>query len=492
MHVLRYFPRTGRDKIHDDPKADAYWQTVFEALDVPPLKERLLLSNQGNWVEESPTKMQPLAKFLSDLSFTSICQFYTSSPETFDTAKGQKIRSTSLFAVAEDMSHLTKDELMYKELQVVMALLQAVAPFSKFFRNRIVLVVSHSAFYSVVSQALNLFTTNDYFEIVNILGMAKSKRAGWSSSIVNMVKNCSHSLNLLGAMSDLERYELTDFKRRMETALNTYKRNVEVKGEKNRQADNATGLMQSIFKELDDFDKMLRRLESILPDLQVFYSISPKIPPQSGRSRLWQFHSGMAFSLFAGREKHESRKINQSSSEVCIAYGGRFDNLIESYRASKKHHTLACGFVLRTSCIVDCISQTVEETDRDLKEDASSSKGTAVVVCSYATSHHKEKFDFATLLWKAGVKTDIITPPINPSKEKEVFAEMKKRGILFAAVVYLKSPGHPMIKLRNFKSHKDPEYNFEAAVEYLAGNQEHGPPERNTAPVLDKLKSKLS
>ena len=494
LQVLRVYPKIGLGESKHLESSESFWKQVFEAVDIPVVKEKQLLSHQGRMLQHCSAKVVPIANFLANVHLSGPGQFYITEQSSHEKLKNLGSKSTSMFVISEDMPQSSERSMIYREVETVMVLLQSMNSFIKFFQNRVVLVVSHSHFYSFVSQALNIQRPNDYFEIVSQLGKYESKRSGWSPSIVNLVKGCSHSLNFLGALCNLDRYEITDFKRRLQTVFTNFQRGVSQKSSANQHLENAAGLLKVIFAYLDQFDELIKKLEPLIPNLQVLYSVSQKMPPNQFTNRLWHFHSGIAFSLFAGREKSESRKVNQSMSEVEIAYGGRFDNLVESYRLSRRAPTFACGFITKVHAIMDFIFQAVELTDFELKEDSDPRKLSSVDVCSYESKTCKQKFEMAYRLWKAGVKTEVIPLPLTQKqdKDKAIFTDMKKRGIGFAAIVSSGLDTVDKVRIRSFKSHKEPEYPLKEAISFLCGSIEGETIERKcNKSILEKLLNKL-
>lgn len=158
---------------------------------------------------------------------------------------------------------------------------------------------------------------------------------------------------------------------------------------------------------------------------------------------------------------------------VEIAYGGRYDNLVQTFQSKETQSSLfACGAVINNFEIFEFIKTYSKEYETFIKTELDIFKGSSVMVASYSDQLSQERFPVACQLWQAGIKAEIFERTLYPS-DTYTFEHFKKSGVSFVILLkqgqYLK---HATLTLKSLRTSKDIEVSLDKCIEIIKEKNE--------------------
>ena len=395
----------------------------------------LYLTKQGILVEMTSDLIKQHSKFISRIENPKL-KIFSIGKNVKDLSRGVTLRSKSIFTIAQEMNPETSEQESHlREAESIQIVMDVMNRFSRFFSSNIIIEISHSHLLSLLANRIGIKTIEEYSVLCRIASddddqptSKKNEQAIW-----NLCKSSQTNVQLVNNFFNLRRLKIEVF-------ISKIKKLFELDFGDNNIVDSIIDNINRVYNLLSNH---------IYNDIEIEFSTSNQI-----FSNL-SFHSGIVFRVLTRKELQGKKQGSRGIVE--LGYGGRFDNMIESYKPQQmSNRTFACAAVVRSSEIQSLI-RSYSEDFKHLHIEIDLHQYMSCVVLSLQDNMSEHIYDVSIELRKNNIKCYSVYAT---SKNMDRLMEHhKKRGISF--VISLKksvsdSPSHNLSPSNNNPSNPSP------------------------------------
>jgi len=420
-------------------------------LDIQSAPGTQLLTSKGALLEMCSDQICPQAKFVSQ-TINGHIRIYSIRRDLKDLSRGLTIRGKSTFSIFSEKLPSTESEDVwsFKEAELLIIAARIMHTFKKYLPGAGIIALSHTYLIDVLANELELVDPEEYKRLIDV--MADPELSDLDREESDLWKLCKENSKLHQKAQKFLSVSCSSFSEFEE-------RFIAIFGKKNALLNKALNNLRCIDAIVQTFISSLDK-----PNISLEYCICHQT-----FSKL-TFHSGLVFSILSQKVSSPEAYSRKKSDFTLIelAYGGRFDNQVQSFRVAetKSSSIFACGLVLRNHELFNFVAKHVEKHDHP-QVDIDIFNGTSVMVASYGQELMLlEKYRLACEFWKNNIKTQVIIPPVAQGNR---FDDLKRDGIQF--VVIVKPWQKDSFQLRSLKTGKTHEDSIDKIIEKILGKQ---------------------
>lgn len=474
---------------------------IFEYIDLKNLTPvSMYLTQKGVLGEISKDLILPLATYFAQMDEVSLTKVFTIDKAVKVLDRGLTWKAKSSFSIVYESkdwaysSGSTDPSIVQKAIdrqkEVIVLVSSVINHFGRFFVNDFEIEISHSHFMSLFANQIGLeqksdfsnlwYTVNEKDQSLNKspklaqnkgMRSTKAKRNPSNSLEVPQTadskdallwKLCNNNDKFFYLISKLKALKSENYCE-FETKIRKLFSSVSC----DRNKTGCLRLLDSILGELKAVDD-LQHKDGWPKNIRLTYSFTS---PIVSTSHPMKFNSGLLFSAKTTRSVF--LKKHREDLMVEIAYGGRYDNLVQTFQSKETQSSLfACGAVINNFEIFEFIKTYSKEYETFIKTELDIFKGSSVMVASYSDQLSQERFPVACQLWQAGIKAEIFERTLYPS-DTYTFEHFKKSGVSFVILLkqgqYLK---HATLTLKSLRTSKDIEVSLDKCIEIIKEKNE--------------------
>ena len=452
-----------------------------------------LMTHTGELLENSNHLLLPQARYVSRYNVSTL-KSYSITKETKDMVKGVAIKSKSIFSIYQDKTQgFRKHQSIVKECECIFVMLQVFHSFRLFFQDQLVLTISHTHLVNAIANEIGIKeSAQDYHMLYRIL----SRKETDSKAIENLCKTKKNQ-EFVEKLSQLDGLPIKDFVHKVKEIFGKKVKLVQstldhlesihqilsggnqsselmtpLRKEKSNDRKRAKESMLEKMKDKEEAKLLDGRIPAPVDKMNLTIEFSTALPAHSNMV----FHSGINFVLSMCKTDAGSKlpkRKEQPKTRTEVAVGGRFDNIIESYKyLDSDNYLFGCGVIIKNYHILSAIeawSRRQKESENWLY-DIDIFTRVSVMVVPAAVQNERDLFIVASELWKVHIKCEISQDLWN--NDQNEIDQLKRKGIMFLVVVKdLKHFEDSKLRVRNMKTSKEVTKSLRGVIELIKAEQ---------------------